>query len=146
MWNTHPMTTVLQRRPYSKGERAVLLVTRLLTATLLTSLIGAIGNWFYERFFAPDLYAAGPPLDRALWLTGMSIPFVFVGLLILGLPAAYLLRRGRAESAISYAIVGFILGALYGLVMGPLTTHGYIACGLYGGTCALFWWSWRPKV
>ena len=139
------MTTALAQRPYSKSERAVLLVTRLLTATLLTSLVGAIGNWFYERLFTPELYSAGPPLVRALWLAGMSFPFIFVGLLILGLPAAYLLRRGRAESAVSYALVGFILGAVYGFIMGPLTTYGYAVCGLYGGACALFWWWRRPR-
>ena len=116
-----------------------------MTATLLTSLVGAIGNWFYERLFATELYAVGPPLGRALVLAGMSFPFIFVGLLILGLPAAYLLRRGRAESTISYAIVGFILGGLYGFIMGPLTTYGYLVCGLYGGACALFWWWRRPR-
>lgn len=139
------MTTALQQQPFSRGERAFLLVSRLLTATLLTALIGAIENWFYERFSAPELYAAGPPLGRALFLAGMSIPFILAGLILLGLPAAYALRRTRAESAISYAVVGFILGALYGFVMGALTTNGYVVCGFYGCVCALFWWWLRPR-
>jgi len=139
------VTTALRQPPYTKSERAILLVTRLLTATLCTALIGAIGNWFYERFFDPSLYAAGPPLGRAFVLAAISIPFIFVGLIILGLPAAYLLRRVQAESATSYGIMGFILGALYGFIAGPVTPLGYVVCGLYGGTCALLWWWRRPK-
>jgi hypothetical protein len=139
------MSTGVRERPYSTGERVALLVTRVLTATVLTALIGAIANGFYERFFAPDLYAAGPPLGRGLFRLTMTIPFILVGLILLGLPTAYALARKRAESAFAYALVGTGAGALLGKVaFGFLTTHGYAICAFYGCVCAVFWWWLRP--
>ena len=139
------METDLPRTPINAGERAIVLVTRILTATLLTAFVGAIQNWFYERFFAPNLYSAGPPLWRAIGSVGLTLPFIFVGLLVLGLPAAYLLRRGRLESALSYAAAGTTTGTLWGYVLGFQTTYGYVVSAFYGCSCALFWWMLRPR-
>lgn len=140
------METGISQRPYSGGERAILLVSRMLTTALLTAFVGAIENWFYERFFAPDLYSAGPPLLRAIWLAVWSFPFILVGLLVLGLPSAYLLRRGRVESAFSYAAAGAATGAVWGVMLGFQTTYGCAVSAFYGCSCALFWWMLRPRV
>jgi hypothetical protein len=131
----------IQARPYSSGERVVLLVTRVLTTTLLTAVVGAIENWFFERFFAPNLYAAGPPLGRAAWVIAWSSPFILAGLVILGLPTAYLLHRARVENALSYGIAGLLTGTLWGYVI----VYDFGLSGFYGCVCALFWWLLRPR-
>lgn len=135
----------MQRWAYSTGERVVLLVTRALTATLLTAVVVVIGNFLYERFFAPDLYAAGPPLARAMWLLAWSSPFILAGLVTLGLPIAYLLHRARAENFLSYGIAGLLTGALWGYLIGAQTSQGLVVSSFYGCACALFWWFLRPR-
>ena len=140
------MQTDVPQRPFSGGVRVILLVTRILTATLLTALVGAVANWLYERFFAPDLYAAGPPLARAVEAVALTFPFVLAGLLVFGLPAAYLLRIGRLESAISYAAAGAVTGATWGATFDVVWPFGYAAFAFYGCTCALFWWLLRPRA
>ena len=140
------MSVEFQQRSYATGERLFLLVTRMLSAALLTALVGAIENWFYERFFAPDLYATGHPLARGAFMLAISFPYILVGLALLGLPAAYALRRVRAESALVYAITGTITGALWGLiVLEHASTYGSVLSALYGCLCALFWWGLRPR-
>lgn len=134
-------------RPYSTGDRAVVLVTRALTATFLTAVVGAIENWFYERFFAPELYAAGNPIARGLFMLAISFPYILVGLILLGLPTAYVLSRARAENAFTYAFAGAAAGALWGKVaVGVLTTYGIAMSAFYGCVCALFWWWLRPRT
>jgi len=135
----------VHERPYSAGERVVLLLTRVLSATFFTALVGAIENWFYERFFAPDLYAAGPPLGRAMFTLGIAVPYILAGLIVLGLPAAYALRRMRAESALNYAAAGLVTGALWGFTTLSSNSYGIALAAFYGGVCALFWWWLRPR-
>jgi hypothetical protein len=135
----------IREQAYSKGEWAALLVTRVLIAALLTALLGAVENWFYERFFAPELYAVGPPLGRAIWLAAFSFPFILVGLLLLGLPIAYLLHRWRVESAPFYALLGMASGGVWGSLIGFQTNYGFAVSAFYGCSCALFWWRLRPK-
>ena len=139
------MTIDVQARSYGKVEQALLLATRVLATTFLTALAGAIENWGYERFFAPDLYAAGPPLVRAVGALAITFPFILVGLLILGLPAAYVLRRLRTETAISYAATGAVAGVLWGYLIGFQTTYGFGVSAFYGCTCARIWWWLRPR-
>jgi hypothetical protein len=138
--------TDLSQRLSRAGERAILLGTRILTATLLTSFTGAIENWFYERFFAPEMYSAGPPFARAVGAFALMFPFTLLGLLVLGLPTAYLLRRARAESALSYAAVGCVTGLIWGAILGVQTNYGHAVTAFYGCSCALFWWILRPRV
>lgn len=140
------MKTDYPQRPFNQGEWVILTASRTLTTTLLTACAGAIQNLFYERFFAPDLYSAGPPLLRAIWLFVFSLPFILVGLLLLGLPTAYLLHRARAESALSYGVAGAAMGALFGGFWGFHTLYGYAVSVFYGCSCALFWWMLRPKA
>jgi hypothetical protein len=133
-------------RKYSGGRRAALLILRLLTASFLTALIGAIANWFFELFFAPDLYAAGPPFARGVFVLVVSFPFIITALILLGLPITYALGRFKAESAFVYALAGAASGAAWGaLVFGSLTTYGQVACALQGVVCALVWWWLRPR-
>lgn len=140
------MSTAVQDRPYSTRERIVLLVTRALTATLLTALAGALQNWFYERIFAPDLYAAGNPLARGVAMLAITFPYILLGLIVLGLPTAYALKRVRAENVFTYALAGAGTGALWGkLAAGALTTYGLATSAFYGCVCALFWWWLRPR-
>lgn len=138
------MTIELRERPYNQGERGILLASRVLATSLLTAVLGTIENWGYERFFAPELYAAGPPFARATWLIALTLPFVLVGLLIVGLPTAFVLRRVRLESALIYAAVGAVTGALFGAIWSQ-TGYGYAVSAFYGCACALIWWALRPK-
>jgi hypothetical protein len=124
----------------------VWLAARVLMASLLTALAGAFQNWLYERFSAPDLYAAGHPVARAVWSAAFSFPFILTGLLILGLPTAFLLRRLRAEGGLLYAAAGAATGALFGAVIGFQTTHGFAVSVFYGCFCALSWWWLRPRA
>jgi hypothetical protein len=136
----------VRKRAISTGERVSILVTRLLTATFLAAFVGAIENWFYERFFAPDLYAAGPVFARGVFMVLVTFPFILAALILLGLPTAYVLRRLRAENAFTYALAGAMAGALWAsTVFGPITTLGVGTCAFYGLTCALAWWWLRPR-
>lgn len=141
------MSTDVQTRPYSAGERVVLLVTRALTATFLTALSGAIGNWLYERFLAPELYAVGHPLARGVFMLAVSFPYILVGLILLGLPTASILLKTRAENVFTYAVAGAGAGALWGKVaLGSLASNGIAISAAYGFVCALLWWRLRPRA
>ncbi|HET9428293.1 MAG TPA: hypothetical protein VFO69_08035 [Allosphingosinicella sp.] len=76
----------------------------------------------------------------------LTFPFILVGLIVLGLPAAYLLRRGKLESALSYAAAGGLGGAIWGGILGFQTTYGSAVSAFYGVTCALFWWVLRSRA
>ena len=120
---------------------------RAFAASLLTAVIGGVQNWLYERFFAPDLYATGPPLARAIWAIVFSFPFILAGLLLLGLPVAFLLRRARAENSLTYAVTGAAGGCLWSTLIGfDATNYGIALAAFYGCACALFWWWLRPKA
>lgn len=141
------MSLDVQERDYSTGERLMVLVTRALKATLLTAFVGAIGNGFYERLFASELLAAGDPFARGVFMLAVSFPYIFVGLILLGLPSAYALMRARAENFITYGLAGTASGALWGKVtFGVLTKYGIAISAVYGCTCALFWWALRPRT
>jgi hypothetical protein len=118
----------------------------VLTATLLTASVGAVENWLYELFFAPDLYAAGNPVARGLFALGISCPYILAGLLLLGLPAAYALNRLRVENALTYGLAGLVTGPLWGwAAIGTQTAYGFVMAAFYGVVCALFWWWLRPR-
>jgi hypothetical protein len=117
----------------------------MLAAALLTAIVGAIENWLYEFFFAPELYSAGPPLGRAAFVVAFSFPFVLGALLILGLPTAFVLRRAKIDSMFSYAIAGVILGACWGRLFGAVTPLGLTVTASYGCCCALLWYWLRPR-
>lgn len=141
------MSTNVHARPYSTAERVFLVVTRVLTATFLTALLGAIGNWLYERFLAPELYAVGHPLARGVGMFALSFPYILLGLILLGLPTAYILSKRRAENVFTYAFAGAVAGTLWGKVaLGSLTTAGIAISAAYGCLCALLWWGVRPRV
>jgi hypothetical protein len=109
-------------------------------------LVGALENWFYERFFAPELYAVGHPLARGVFLLAFSFPYILFGLVLLGLPIAYALMRARVENVLTYALTGGGAGALWGKVaLGAVTTYGIAISAFYGCFCALFWWWLRPR-
>jgi hypothetical protein len=139
------MRTEVQESLQTQFQRALRLAARVLIAALLTALVGAAENWFYERFFAPELYVTGDPVVRAAFAATLTFPFILAGLVIVGLPVAYLLRRIRAESGVVYAAAGAVSGLLVGAAIGFQTTYGFLVSAFYGCSCALFWWWARPK-
>ena len=140
------MAEQTQMRRRTGIEQLANFVVRLFAATLLTSLVGAVANFIYELLLRPDLYAAGHPLPRAGFAFILFSPFILAGLIVLGLPTAYLLRRLNAENGMVYAATGVLTGELWGLAILELgTPEGAIMSGLLGGACALFWWWLRHK-
>ena len=129
-----------------RAFKAVRFIGRTLAAVLLTAFVGAVQNFFYERFFDPELYAAGPPLARGAFSVVLTAPFILSGLIVLGFPTAFALHRLTAESSLTYGLAGAACGALWGLILFPWSSSTFpILCAFYGCTCALFWWWLRPK-
>jgi hypothetical protein len=128
----------------SMGARAGSLIARLLLATAATAFAGAVINFFYELVFRPNPYAAGPPIARGAFLIVWTSPFILVGLIVLGLPTSYLLKRFKVEHSVSYALTGAIAGIAYGV---PVDHHAaWLALvALFGAGSALFWWWFRPR-
>jgi energy-converting hydrogenase Eha subunit A len=130
----------MQDRPYSLGERSVLITSRLLSTAAIAGLIGAVINFFYEKIFDPEAYAAGPALARGLFLFVWTIPFIIVALIFLGLPTSYLLRRLGWENWPTYSLVGAALGAGFLYALFPsLTPYGICMGAVYGSVCATIW-------
>jgi hypothetical protein len=76
------MRTEVQESLQTQFQRALRLAARVLIAALLTALVGAAENWFYERFFAPELYVTGDPVVRAAFAATLTFPFILAGLVI----------------------------------------------------------------
>ena len=117
---------------------------RPVAVVLLTAFVVATQNTLEERFFHPELYSTGPWLGRWVFVFIVSIPFIFSGLLFLGLPASYALRRLSAETALNYALAGVVTGAIWGLVMTDRDAADVVRTAFFGATCSLFWWLFRP--
>ena len=122
------------------------LATRLFLATVATATAGAIVNFFYELFFRPDLYAVGPPSARGAFVIVWTCPFILVGLIVLGLPASYLLKRLNLENSALYLLAGAISGIAYGVLLFQLHhTEWLVTAASFGAGAALFWWWFRPR-
>jgi hypothetical protein len=129
------------------AAKAARLAARLFLTTVATAASGAVANFFYERFFAPDLYAAGPPILRAAFALAITSPLILAGLIFLGLPLSFLLKRLGIENAISYAVTGALSGVAFGVILTQLHhTELLVTAASYGTTCALFWWWFRFKA
>jgi hypothetical protein len=128
------------QRP-SMAAKVGSLVARLFLTTLATATTGAIVNFIYELCFRPDLCAVGPPLARGAFVIVWTSPFILVGLIILGLPISYLLKRFNFENSASYLVVGAISGIAYGVLLFQLHhTEWLVTAALFGAGSALFWW------
>jgi hypothetical protein len=112
---------------------------------LLTAFVVAAENSIEERFFHSELYAAGPWLGRWVFVFVVSIPFILSGLLFLGLPASYALRRLGAESAPNYALAGLVTGAVWGLAVTDRDVSDVGTTAFFGAVCLLLWWLFRPN-
>jgi hypothetical protein len=136
----------MQNRPYNLGKQSILVASRLLATAIITAFIGAFLNFFYRKFFDPEAYAAGPPVTRAIFSYALTIPFVLLALIIVGLPTSYLLRRLGLENWLIYALVGAALGVgfLYA-VLSYLTPFGIGAGAIYGSICAIIWFALSRK-
>ncbi len=136
----------MRDRPYSLGDRSVLVTSRLLATAAITAIIGTVLNFLYERFLDPEAYAAGPPLARALFAFVWTVPLIIVALILLGLPTSYLLRRLGWENWPTYSLVGAALGAGFLYALFPsLTPHGISLGAVYGSVCATIWFALRRK-
>lgn len=136
----------MQDRTHSPVKQSILVASRLLATAAITALIGAVLNTFHQMLFDPDRYNSGPPLSRAIFDYVLTIPFILTGLILLGLPTSYLLKRLKLENWLSYALVGAALGVgfLYAL-LSSLTPFGIRAAAVYGGLCAIVWFALRRK-
>lgn len=136
--------------PLRKSERIIIGVRSALTAALLTALLAALVNWTYERSFAPALYAAGHPLARAVFVIVLTFPFILSGILILGIPAALVLRRLQIQNFLTFAIAGAVTGIVWGQTVVALVrpTFGitpYIVDAIFGATSMMLFWWIRPR-
>lgn len=130
----------------NRPTRQVLgVAARALGATLIAAAVGTILNVIQVRVAWGPVYAQ-PILWRALGGFLFAIPYTLAGLLLLGLPAAFMLRRFRAETTWNYSLVGAALGAtwFYLWVRSPdLASWGLGA--VLGCVCALSWWKLQPN-
>lgn len=132
-------------RTEKRIDKVLGLFVRALLTTLATATVGAVASFFYELFVRPDLYAAGNPVWRGLFVVGLTIPFILGGLLVVGLPIHFILRRLGAENSLTYAIVGVFAGPALGLALFRLAHWDWLALwALYGAATALTWWWLRP--
>ncbi len=137
----------MQDRPHSAAKQSILVASRLLATATITALTGVVLIEFYEIFFFdPEYYNLGSHLTRAIFYCVVTIPFILTGLILLGLPTSYLLKRLKLESWLSYALVGAALGAgvPYAL-LSYLTPVGIGGAAVYGCLCAIVWFAMRRK-
>lgn len=138
------MSLTSQKAGLSTASSLWLAASRPLAVLLITAFIVATENSLEERFFHPELYATGPWLGRWVFVFVVSIPLILSGLLFLGLPASYALRRLSAETASSYASAGLATGAIWGLIVTDGDMADIFLTASTGAICLLFWWLLRP--
>ena len=130
----------------STAQRWRGVTARVLGASALTALLAAVLNGIEEALNAAP-HNAPPALLRGLGAFIFALPYTIVGLLVLGLPSALLLRKFRAESALTYAAIGAVLGIVWlFLLLRPLNAATLAFGALSGCACALSWWVLRPKT
>lgn len=118
---------------------------RILGASAFTALTAAVINGVYEALNTTP-YNAPPPLVRGLGAFIFALPYTMLGLLIFGLPCAFLLRKFRAETALTYAASGAVLGTAWlFFLLRPLNAAAIGFGALSGCACALSWWFLRPR-
>jgi hypothetical protein len=66
----------------------------------------------------------------------ISLPLVALGLIVVGLPVDWLLRRLEQRGRLAYGLLGGIGGLLFGLIVGA--TDGLIGLELYGWAGLLY--------
>lgn len=114
------------------AAKAGCLAARLFLTTVATAATGAIVNFIYELCFRPAFVI--------VWTS----PFILVGLIILGLPISYLLKRFNIENSASYLVIGAISGIAYGVLLFQLHhTEWPVTVASFGAGSALFWWWFR---
>lgn len=115
-------------------------------AAALTAAAGALGNTFYEFFFDPEAYTAGPILARAAFAFAFPFPFILAGLLIVGTPTAFFLRRFHLDNLIVFGLAGALAGAAIGFVVASGLPRLQTAFGVYGCVSALTYWALRQRT
>ena len=114
---------------------------QLLMAATLTAIAGALGNSFYEFFFGPEAYAAGPVLARAAFAFAFPFPFILAALLIVGTPTALLLRRLHLDNLIVFGLAGAFAGAAIGLALASGLPRLQTVFSIYGCVSAVTYWA-----
>ena len=120
-------------------------VARMLGATAITAVIGAVANGVNERIFDQDAYNAGPALGRALFAFTLTSPFILVGLLLIGLPTDYALRRFQFYNAFAFGFSGAAAGLACGAILVDGLSESLVIFAGYGCVSALAWWALRPS-
>lgn len=128
----------------------------VLVVVLVTACIGATWNTVYEFIFDKAAWNAGPPLLRWLFTVALTAPFILAALVVIGLPATWILAKLRTEGLLQYALAGVIGGLLFwpivivpwswfdGIPSGLLPaaiapTRLLIMTAIYGIACAACW-------
>lgn len=118
---------------------------RLLMAAMLAAAAGALGNTFYEFFFDRGAYAAGPVLARAAFAFAFPFPFILAGLLIVGTPMAYVLRRLQLDNLIAFGLAGAFAGAAIGVVSASGLPRLQMTFAVYGCVSAIAYRALRKR-
>jgi hypothetical protein len=145
------MAESVDQLPNNRIDRVILAARGVLTAALFTAVVAAFANWIYELFFDPARYATGLPIARGLFVIVMTFPFILGGLVVLGIPTTWLLRRFHVANAFTFGLTGAVTGVLWGATVVALAvpTFGITAHVLnatFGVMSMLFWWWVSPKA
>lgn len=136
--------TVLAHAPNAgKGIRSF--ARRLLAAAALTAAVGAVGNTFYEFFFDPQADATGPVLARAAFAFAFLFPYILAGLLVVGAPTAFILRRFRMDNLVVFGLAGALAGAAIGVIAASGFPRLQMTFAVYGCVSAIAFWALRRR-
>jgi hypothetical protein len=127
-------------------------VATVLASALLGSLVLLLILAIPEMPPARVGSAADMALSLLFFALVVSTPFIALGLILIGLPVDYVLRRVEIRSPVAYAACGMLGGLILGAVIvhdnaWDLGNFGLISMG-YGLATSLVFWTlfrrWRP--
>lgn len=140
------MTETAVTHASQPGKAVGFLLSRLLMAAALTAAVGALGNTFYELLFDPEGYTAGPVLARAAFAFAFPFPFILAGLLVVGTPTAFFLRRFHFDNLIVFGLAGALVGAAIGFVVVSGLPRLQTVFGVYGCVSAVAYWALQQRT
>ena len=139
------MTDTAVTHASQPGKAVGSFIGRLLMAATLTAAAGALGATFYEFFFDPESYAAGPVLARAAFAFAFPFPFILAGLFVVGAPTALLLRRFHFDNLIVFGLAGAFAGAAIGFALASGLPRLQTAFSVYGCVSAVTYWALQQR-
>ncbi|SEJ66422.1 hypothetical protein SAMN05428950_102457 [Sphingomonas sp. OV641] len=139
------MTDTAVTHTSQPGKAIGSFVGQLLMAATLTAIAGALGNSFYEFFFDPEAFAAGPVFARAAFAIAFPFPFILAALLVVGTPTALLLRRLHLDNLIVFGLVGAFAGVAIGLALASGLPGLQTVFSIYGCVSAVTYWALQQR-